>query len=39
MTRADTEVLIVGAGHGGLAVAHDLVRAFVRERVTRAWER
>ena len=25
--RADTEVLIVGAGHGGLAVAHDLVRA------------
>ena len=25
--RADTDVLIVGAGHGGLAVAHDLVRA------------
>ena len=24
---ADTDVLIVGAGHGGLAVAHDLVRA------------
>lgn len=24
--RADTDVLIVGAGHGGLAVAHDLVR-------------
>jgi putative flavoprotein involved in K+ transport len=25
--RPDTDVLIVGAGHGGLAVAHDLVRA------------
>jgi putative flavoprotein involved in K+ transport len=24
---SDTDVLIVGAGHGGLAVAHDLVRA------------
>ena len=24
---ADTDALIVGAGHGGLAVAHDLVRA------------
>lgn len=24
--RADIDVLIVGAGHGGLAVAHDLVR-------------
>jgi putative flavoprotein involved in K+ transport len=24
---ADTDVLVVGAGHGGLAVAHDLVRA------------
>ncbi|HEY6201450.1 MAG TPA: NAD(P)/FAD-dependent oxidoreductase [Candidatus Limnocylindria bacterium] len=28
VTRSpDTDVLIVGAGHGGLAVAHDLVRA------------
>ncbi|HUG05129.1 MAG TPA: NAD(P)-binding domain-containing protein [Candidatus Limnocylindria bacterium] len=25
--RADADVLILGAGHGGLAVAHDLVRA------------
>src|SRR5512132_302755 len=25
--QPDTDVLIVGAGHGGLAVAHDLVRA------------
>jgi putative flavoprotein involved in K+ transport len=25
--RAETDVLIVGAGHGGLAVAHDLIRA------------
>ena len=27
MTQADADVLIIGAGHGGLAVAHDLVRA------------
>jgi putative flavoprotein involved in K+ transport len=43
---ADTDVLIVGAGHGGLAVAHDLVRAGrevllvdAHPRVGDAWRR
>ncbi|MDP9283084.1 MAG: NAD(P)/FAD-dependent oxidoreductase [Chloroflexota bacterium] len=42
--QPDTDVLIVGAGHGGLAVAHDLVRrgrevllVDTHERVGDAW--
>ena len=44
--RADTDVLIVGAGHSGLAVAHDLARARrevllvdTHARVGDAWRR
>lgn len=44
MVGADADVLIVGAGHGGLAVAHDLVRVGrdvlildTRPRVGDAW--